>query len=351
MRIYRLIGVAIVIAGLLGASTLHGRIRHERTVRQWDPPAPIERIVQFRPTAITGVIAGAMLGGFRGPAANLLWLKMETFWHSGKWHDCYYVMQTVTWLDPHFVEAWRVLGWHLMYNMPVETKDIQRQEQYMQAGVAALKEGIAWNPDVYDLYWELGWNYFDKMDDFENSPKWFRAATQFEHPEHTERLIAHAYEKLPDMDKALDAYDYCLKRYPRDGTAIGATLTIRERYLEAWRLLQAERYDDAVEAMQYQLEMQPGDHIGNRLLATIYERDGDLERALKTWDFLRHAYALDSGAARKVRELKVRMGAPDIETDLERQERLERERVRRLEEEHRRRHIEEHGHAPVPPGR
>ena len=112
MRIYRLIGAAIIIGGLLGASNLHGHIKRERMVRQWDPPAPIERIVQFRPTAITGVIAGAILGGFRGPAANLLWLKMESYWHSEKWHDCYYIMQTVTWLDPRFVEAWRILGWH-----------------------------------------------------------------------------------------------------------------------------------------------------------------------------------------------------------------------------------------------
>jgi len=358
MRVYRLVGVVVVVVLLMASAFLHDPgavgfrnirgIRHERLVRLYDPPSPVVWLArsQDQPQEaardVTGVIAGAILGGFRGPAANLLWLKMEHYWHSEEWHNCYYVMRTVTWLDPHFVEAWRILGWHLMYNMPVETKDVEMQEKYLLAGANALKEGIAWNPDIYDLYWELGWNYFDKVDDFENAPKWLRAATEFEHPGHIERLIAHAYEKLPDLDKALDWYDYCLKRYPRDGTAIGATLTIRERYLLAWRLMEAGEFEQASAAMQHHLAMEPDDHIGNRLLATIYERMGNIDRALKTWDYLRHTYALDSGAGRRVRELKTRLGIP--ETTLERQERLQKERLKRLQEEHTRRHmLEEHG--------
>ncbi len=341
MRTHRIIGVLIVITGLVGANSLHERIRFQRMVRQYNPPAPIEKIMQFSPTAVTGVIAGAILGGFRGPAANLLWLKMESYWHSEKWHDCLPVMRTVTWLDPHFVEAWRILGWHVMYNMTVETTDIDRQDMYLEAGVAYLKEGIAWNPHIYDLYWELGWSYFDKMDDFENAAKWLRAATEFEHPAYIERLIAHAYEKLPDIDKALDWYDYCLKRYPRDGTAIGATLTIRERYLASWRLLEQGDFHGAEAAVKHHLAMEPDDHIGRRLLATIYERMGDMQNALDQWDLLRATYALDSGAGRKVRQLKAELGIE--ETLRERQERLKREQLQRLRERHLELHGAEHG--------
>jgi tetratricopeptide (TPR) repeat protein len=321
----QIIVIVLLIIGLVAMSPLNQQITRDRMLLQYAEPTPIAQIVKFNPAGITTAVMGAILGGFRGVARNILWMKMDEAWDSGRWHDCLFIMRTVTLVDPHFIEGWKTTSWHLMYNMTVETDDEDLKQLYLREGADVLKEGISWNPDTYELYWELGWDYFDKVDDYDQAARWFKDAIQFDHPEYIERMMAHGYERKPDIQKALDWYDYCLKRYPFDGTAIGATITIRQRYLVAWRLMEQGKYDDAIREVSKQLAVEPKDTIGNKLLATIYERKGDLNRALEAWEFIRDNFALDSFAQRKVKELKAELGI--VETAMERQQRLAKERA------------------------
>jgi len=246
----------------------------------------------------------------------MLWLKLDAMWHSGKvhWFEGVHVMRTITLLDPHWLEAWRVIGWHLAYNLYVETDDPDHRALLLDKGISALKEGISWNPDRHELYFELGWTYYDKLDDFEEATKWFRSCLQFEHPEYIERLIAHAYERLPDIPKALDWYDYCLKRRPSDRTAKGAILTIRERYLPAWQLMEAGRYDEAIAAVNKYLAVEPNGRIALHLKAYIYEQAGNLEKALDMWKLAAETAALDDLARRKVADISTQLGQPVPQT-------------------------------------
>jgi len=276
-------------------------------------PLPLTRIVEFDPTAITGVIAGAILGGFREIAASMLWLKMDAMWHAGQahWFEGLHVMRTVTLLDPHWLQPWWVTGWHLAYNLYVETDDPERKALFLDKGISALKEGISWNPDRYELYFELGWTYHDKLDNYEEAAKWFKACLEFEHPEYIDRMIAHSYERLPDIPKALDWYDYCMKRRPTDRTARGAIITIRERYLPAWQLMEAGQYEQAVAELDNNyLSVEPNDTIGMHLKARIYEEAGQFRKALDVWKLAAESQALNDLARRRVAELSAQLGLP-----------------------------------------
>jgi tetratricopeptide (TPR) repeat protein len=285
---------------------------YDRLVLGLNRPMPVTKIVDFDPTALTGVVIGAILGGFREIAATMLWIKVDELWDEGKGTEAQTLnlMRTVTLLDPHWLEPWRITAWHLGYNLYVETEDPQERALLLSKAVACLKEGISWNPDVYDLYFELGWLYFDKIKDYEQASKWLEAAIQFEHPEYIERLIAHAAERIPDLDAALDWYDYCIKRNPGDHTAFGATATIRERYWRAWKLMQAGQYDAALTELNYYLLVDPQDVIGNHLKALIYERKGDKRKAYETWRLMGQVHAMDDYARWQAARLAAELGLP-----------------------------------------
>ncbi len=305
-------GWILVIALFAALQPLHKKIEYDRMVLGYGAPTPITKVLQYDAPAMTGVIVGAMVGGFREVAASMLWMKTHSMWHEGKgtaW-DALSLMRMTTLLDPHWLEPWRITAWHCAYNLFVETDDPAVKAKLLDMGVNVLKEGISWNPDRYDLYFELGWTYFDKIRDYEQAAKWLGAACRFEHPEYIERLIAHGYERLPDIDRALEWYDYCLKRRPNDHTAIGATITIRERYLPAWRLMHEGRYDEAIEAVNDYLAINPSGMIALHLKAHIYEQSGDLRKALQWWQVAADTAALDAQARTKVAELSAELGLP-----------------------------------------
>ena len=112
------------------------------------------------------------------------------------------------------------------------------------------------------------------------------------------------------MPEALKWYDYCLKRRPSDGTAKGATMTIRERYLPAWRLMEQGRYDEATEAIDEYLTVAPTSTLALHVKAHILEQKGDLVRARETWRLAAEGSALNHHARYKVAELSERLGLP-----------------------------------------
>jgi tetratricopeptide (TPR) repeat protein len=145
-------------------------------------------------------------------------MKSDEYWHSGQADRMIPVLQTVTLLDPHFLDAWRIAGWHWAYNLSVETDDPVKKEMCFQKGIEFLKQGIGWNPDRFDLYFELGWTYFDKLGDYISSVEYFEQARLKKNaprnPDYIQRMIGHAYERIPDIPRALDAYAVVIAEEP-----------------------------------------------------------------------------------------------------------------------------------------
>lgn len=95
----------------------------------------------------------AMAGQFRIVFANLLWIKVDRYHHEyiehhGDWAqdtDLLPLLRLITWLDPHFVQAYQVAGFML-------SGRLHRYEHARQL----LEEGIRNNPKSYELHEEMG---------------------------------------------------------------------------------------------------------------------------------------------------------------------------------------------------
>lgn len=95
----------------------------------------------------------AMAGQFRVVFANLLWIKVDKYHHAYLEHhtnwaedsDLLPLLRMITWLDPHFVQAYEVAGFMLSGNL-------NRFEHAREL----LAEGIRNNPRSPELYEEMG---------------------------------------------------------------------------------------------------------------------------------------------------------------------------------------------------
>ncbi|MFH2069441.1 MAG: hypothetical protein ABII89_08290 [Candidatus Omnitrophota bacterium] len=154
-----------------------------------------------------GEIAGNLaLGGFKGLAADLIWLQVETLFHAGQSHKMLPLFKSVTFLQPKFITPWAVGGWHLSYNISVMTDNPEEKEAWVQAGVDFLKEGITYNPERYDLYFELGWTLHHKVKNYAEAIKYLQLACKFPGPDYVKNVLAHAYERNGQIDTAIETW-------------------------------------------------------------------------------------------------------------------------------------------------
>lgn len=91
-------------------------------------------------------------GEFRIIAANLLWSKVVDHYHhqylaeGGDWsknESLLPLLQTIITLDPHFVQAYEIMGGTIL-----------PRTGHLQRGEEVLKQGIARNPNEWELYRE-----------------------------------------------------------------------------------------------------------------------------------------------------------------------------------------------------
>ncbi|MFA7328886.1 MAG: hypothetical protein WC081_05225 [Candidatus Ratteibacteria bacterium] len=195
---YRNSSIAAIVLLFLLLSPLQNKIDLQRKQMGF------EQRLLLMPGQITGSL---ILGGFKGLAADLLWLQVEELFHSGQSYKMLPILRSVTFLQPKFVTPWAVGGWHLSYNISVMVKDHPEQEKaWIQAGVDFLKEGISYNPERYDLYFELGWTFFNKVKNYAEAVKYLELACKFPRPDYIDDALAHAYEKNGQIDRAMETW-------------------------------------------------------------------------------------------------------------------------------------------------
>ena len=155
-----------------------------------------------------GEIAGSfILAGFRGIGADLLWLQVENYWHSGQHYRMLPLFNSITFLQPHFITPWAIGGWHMAYNIYADVKTQKEKNQWLQNGLDFLKKGIKHNPNRYDLYFELAWTYYHKAKKYPQAVKYFEKAVKFPHPDYVDDCLAHAYAKNGQIKEAIKKWE------------------------------------------------------------------------------------------------------------------------------------------------
>jgi hypothetical protein len=342
-----------------------------------DPKDENEYTAKLDFRVMSSLMVAGLASGFKSQVANLLWMKSDEYWHKGMLTRQNPLMELVVTLDPQFIEAWSTAGWHWAYNIYADVeinpkyKDNpkqmrEQQERAIQTGLSYLHRGSEMNPDKYRLWFEHGWTRAEKAGIYdEETVRLYRMARaqpdartvyrdvpdkdgkmrqkEEEGLDILGRTIAHLYERVPDIDKALDMYgrdllkatpqeiaglkevgkylalygwDYAtivqmyeggdatmkaqikrivpdvekmaaahqvrLKMQARNDQPTGAYISIAARYLPAWNMMKAGNIQGAINQMVGVMQADPKYHLqGLPRLAKVLELRGDAPAAIQ----------------------------------------------------------------------
>lgn len=185
---------------------------HKTRPSLFDPERRDKRVSAISVGPTPAVIAA--LGGFRTVAADLLWLKAENVWHGGSWWAMLPLLDAVTQLDPHFLLAWKVYGWHAAYNLHAESETVLDKRFWLRRGIENLERAVEANPDTWDMYFELGWTLFDRAHENQRAAHYFRQAAEMpDAPHYVTRMYYRCYEHVMDFENLFPALEWALSRH------------------------------------------------------------------------------------------------------------------------------------------
>lgn len=114
-----------------------------------------------------GEFAGTlMLGGFRGLACDLLWLRADSAKESGRFYESVALFQAISRIQPRFEQPWQFMSWDLAYNLSHEVEDRDAKWSWIIAGIETNIQGFMRNPQSEKLLRHLSWMFHHKGDLF-----------------------------------------------------------------------------------------------------------------------------------------------------------------------------------------
>lgn|GEM_PF-930102 len=157
----------------------------------------------------------ALLGETRYTLAAYLWIKVDHYHHEYENRGEYWknppllqLTRFITYLDPHFVQAYSVGGYDLALSF-----------QQKDTGINFIKEGLTNNPDSYELNFLLGFlrfHYKEYSQAAYSLAKAFHLAKDDMDRTNCARLLAHTYDKLGKKAEMIKYVKFVLQYYPQD---------------------------------------------------------------------------------------------------------------------------------------
>lgn len=112
------------------------------------------------PTEFLGV---TMLGGFRGLATDLLWIRAINLSARGEYAEMLALTEVITRLQPHQTSVPMFQSWTLAYNISSLEASPERRWLWIKSALDLLKQSLQKNPDSYDLHFQLAFIYFHRV--------------------------------------------------------------------------------------------------------------------------------------------------------------------------------------------
>lgn len=125
--------------------------------------APRRETAALPPGEFAGTL---MLGGFRGLACDLLWLRAVSAKEAGRFYESVALAEAITRVQPRFSDVWQHLAHDLAYNIAHEADGQDGKWTWFVAGVRANARGVDRNPGVEKLVRHLAWLFHHKGDLF-----------------------------------------------------------------------------------------------------------------------------------------------------------------------------------------
>jgi hypothetical protein len=162
----------LALAALGGAAWLNPRLTTRRAAQHLVPATPME---SMPPLLAFTTIA---FGGFRGLAADLLWLRATEMQERGQYFELVQLADWITKLEPRFTTVWAYQAWNMAYNISVLLNDPAERWRWVRHGLGLLRdEGLHYNPGNAALYYELAWLFFHKLgQDYDQAHLFYKRA-------------------------------------------------------------------------------------------------------------------------------------------------------------------------------
>jgi len=162
----------VMAVALAGAVWLNPRLTTRRIEQHLVPAAPTETMPPL--LAFTTVT----FGGFRGLAADLLWLRASDLQERGEYFELVQLADWITKLEPRFTSVWAFQAWNMAYNISVLLNDPAERWRWVRQGISLLRDnGLRYNPGNAGLYYELAWLFFHKLgQDYDQAHLFYKRA-------------------------------------------------------------------------------------------------------------------------------------------------------------------------------
>lgn len=166
----KLILFTLIIASVFIASITQQNIISERQKEYGDILTPA---ANAPPEIVFTTVA---LGGFRGLAADFLWLRINKLQEQNKFFEAYQLASWITQLQPRYTPATAYLAWNMAYNISVTFSDYETRWEWVEKGIKLIRdEALPMNPSDPVLFKELGWIYQHKMgQDLDNANMYYK---------------------------------------------------------------------------------------------------------------------------------------------------------------------------------
>ncbi|MEM9443869.1 MAG: hypothetical protein AAGA18_00820 [Verrucomicrobiota bacterium] len=185
------------------------------------------------------------LSGFRGVAANLIWLEVTEAWMERNWIKLKKNVEIAVLLQPRNEFYWEQGAWHLAFNASlnsstdlgnIHTNFREKQEeslQWINQGINLLERGIAFNPDSSQLHERLADLYYRRLKDYHRAAKYYEMASQLPGAkQYVLRLPGYMYEKAGDEQAEHEYWEKVLSRISENELASPQWQRPRQRILE-----------------------------------------------------------------------------------------------------------------------
>jgi tetratricopeptide (TPR) repeat protein len=186
---------------------------------RWLEGRALDRAERLEPIFFPRVeILRPALLGFTGLAADLTWIRTVQYFggrveHRENFPQLYQLVDLVTSLDPHFVDAYVYGGLFLTI-----------VGQYPNA-ITIYEKGVAANPSAWQIPHDLGRLYFLELHDYVKALHWWEITNRLPgRPHYLPRFIARLYAATGHRQTALELW-----RALRDSASMDWAREIAER--------------------------------------------------------------------------------------------------------------------------
>ena len=103
------------------------------------------------------------LGGFRGVLADILWIRAIGHQDKKNYYELKLICDMILKLQPTFTGVHAFQAYNMSYNLAYRAETCEDKWYWIRAGISMLEKGLERNSKNYNLWFELGYQYFDRL--------------------------------------------------------------------------------------------------------------------------------------------------------------------------------------------